>query len=125
MLRRWTLLAVLLLTLSVIAPAVLACDSGEDCCPTQGAPCGSDGNQSAVCAIGTSAAAAINSSARQCFDAPGSDTPESIDLHSAHAAMTAVMSGCQRRAAAASAADPPQITLDEQRLYLQTGRLRL
>jgi hypothetical protein len=117
MLRRFTWLAVLLLTLSVIAPVVLACDSHDGCCPTQGAPCGQEASEVAVCCVEQPAQAVVTTAAREL---------ESLDLRLPHGAVPSLTSQHLRHHSAhGSSARLPRRLPDQQQLYLHTGRLRL
>ena len=117
MLRRFSWLAVLLLTLSVIAPAVLACNSDDGCCPTQGAPCGPEGNEAAACRAEQPIAVALTTSVRELH---------SLDSRAPQGAAPAIaMHVPVLHASCFVCADAPQSVADQQQLYLQTGRLRL
>jgi len=117
MLRRFTLLAVLLLTLSVIAPAVMACSVDDGCCSTDEAPCGLQPVAQPACCVEQPAQALIAAAARehQPLDLrlPAGPTPAVIRLPS------------QRYSTCSASAKSPGAVPDQQLLYLLTGRLRL
>jgi len=121
MLRRFTLLAVLLLTLSVIAPAALACESDNGCCPDQGAPCEpvvAEGlAQVGACCAEQPIQAVVRVAVREL---------EALDLQLPNGAPPAAVAQPLRlHATHASSAFPTQRLPDQRQLYLHTGRLRL
>jgi hypothetical protein len=117
MLRRLVLLAALLLTLSVIAPAVQACEPDDGCCPSEQAPCEPVVAEVAGCCAEQPLQAVISATARELESldlwspsgaAPGLPVPTPVQRHSTHS---------------------PAVSLprrpDQGQLYLHTGRLRL
>jgi hypothetical protein len=121
MLRRFALLAVLLLTLSVVTPSVFACDTAGSCCPPGAPPCeSSNATQWAVCCLEQpmSAPALAISVARE-LDPLDAQLPHAPGAPGSAAGRVA----CQR-----SFDCLPQFlpqVRNQQQLYLHTGRLRL
>jgi hypothetical protein len=121
MLRRFTLLAVLLFTLSVIAPAVLACESDDACCPDQGIPCepvvAQGFAEEWACCAEQPIQAVVRVAVREL---------EARDLQLPNGAPPAAVAQPLRfHATPASSAVPTQRLPDQRQLYLHTGRLRL
>jgi hypothetical protein len=122
MLRRCTLLTVLLFMLSVIAPAVMACSVDAGCCPDHAMPCGSQPiAQPAACCVGQP----LQASSLSVASAAARDH-QPLDGRLPAISSPAIAGPAGTRSSMHLAVPPPcsQLT-HEQLLYLLTGRLRL
>lgn len=129
MLRRFATLCVLLLSLAGVIPAAVACaltTQSADCCP-MGQPCETEGAPT-IFVSGGSCCTAQPAPTRTSVAVPGQSDRRFADSPSPdHAGAPAfdfrISFPSSREPTAAAFA--PSIKIDQQRVYLRTGRLRL
>lgn len=130
MLRRLATLCVLLLSLSGVIPAAVACafmTQSPDCCPT-GQPCETDGaptvvaSVSAPCCIAQPAPARSTVAVNAQHDRRLEDSPTPGHAAAPAFEFSSSFPALPERVAFAVA---PTIKIDQQQVYLRTGRLRL
>jgi len=130
MLRRLATLCVLSLGLSAVVPTAVACafmTQSTDCCPT-GQPCETDGAPTVVASVSAPCCVAQPVPARSTVVVNAESDRRLADFPTPdHAAAPAFdfpssLPALHERTAIAVA---PPIKIDQQQVYLRTGRLRL
>lgn len=130
MLRRFATLCVLLLGLAGVLPAAVACaftEQSTDCCP-QGQPCETDRTVTLVVPAGGSCCNAQPASTRSTVAVSGqnerrfADSPAPDHAVAPASDFPSLVPSLHEPTTLAAA---PPVRIDQQQIYLRTGRLRL